>query len=839
MNPSKPLISNTTMSFNDTPPVDALAAQADAFDWPTPPFAAYPRVQHTQGPLACEIEGLGGKRNRVQLLSFDLEREEVGIHVAGVRRPLTLKFSQLGHLTLAEPIRPEQTASGDPHEALLSHRPEATYLVQMTEGADLQGLTLGHVEVQQGLFLFPPQDQTGVTSRLFIPSHAYQSFTVGARVGEILVDQAHVTDFQVLEAVKTQTELRQQRIGDVLVSHQIITPEQLLEAIDMQRNLPVMRLGEALMALDMITATELEEALRLQAEDKGLPLGELLVRNGLITREKLRTALAHKMGYPMVDVLTFPVDVEALKVVPYAVALRLQVLPLLLRQGRLIVAMDDPSRRNLINELEFLTQHRVVPALPQIGALANGLTQAYQKHGLDTDTTYSLLRDGADEPLTSGALLQSLEHSAKDEDSQDERPPEQSDNSLVRLINTLIIDAAQQGASDIHIECPPGREKIRIRFRRDGHLHLHMELPHTYRAAVVSRVKIMCDLDIAERRRAQDGKIVFSRFSPQHNLELRVATIPTTQGFEDVVMRLLASSKPLPLEGIGLSPANYSRLRVAITRPYGMVLCVGPTGSGKTTTLHSALGHINQPETKIWTAEDPVEITQPGLRQVQVNPKIDWTFAKALRAFLRADPDVIMVGEIRDTETARMVIEASLTGHLVFSTLHTNSAPETITRLLDMGMDPFNFADSILAVLAQRLGRRLCTQCRTATPAPAELVDEWLQDYLHVMPEELRLEPAGLRADWVQRFGANGRLVRHHSPGCKVCEGTGHKGRLGFHELLTVSRDLRRLVQRGARAEELQEQAMREGMRTLRQDGIEKVLQGLTSLDEVRAIVNA
>jgi type II secretory ATPase GspE/PulE/Tfp pilus assembly ATPase PilB-like protein len=830
----------TTMSFIATQPMDAVPGPTQPFDWPTPPFAAYPRVQPTTGPLSCEIEGLGGKRNRVQLLCFDLQREEVSVHVAGVKRPIVLKFSQLRRLTLEEPIRPEQTASGDPHAALLAHRPEATYLVQMTAGEDMQGQTVGHVEVKQGLFLFPPQDQAGVTSRMFIPSHAYQSFTVGARVGEILVDHSHVTDIQVLQAVQSQTELRQQRLGDVLVSRQIITPEQLLEAIDMQRNMPVMRLGAALVALDMITETDLEDALRLQVEGKGLPLGELLVRKGLVTRENLRTALAHKMGYPMVDVLNFPLDLEALKAVPYAVASRLQVLPLLLRDGRLIVAMDDPTRRNLITELEFLTQYRVVPALPQMGTLADGLKQAYQKHGLDTEPSRSPARDsGGGESLTSGALLQNLERSAKDEDSEDERPLEQSDNSLVRLINTLIVDAAQQGASDIHIECPPGREKIRIRFRRDGHLLLHMELPYTYRAAVVSRIKIMCDLDISERRRPQDGKIVFSRFSPQHRLELRVATIPTAQGLEDVVMRLLASSRPLPLEGIGLAPANYSRLRDAIQRPYGMVLCVGPTGSGKTTTLHSALGHINRPETKIWTAEDPVEITQPGLRQVQVNPKIDWTFAKALRAFLRADPDVIMVGEIRDAEPAHMAIEASLPGHLVLSPLHTNRAPETITRLLDMGMDPFNFADSLLAVLAQRLGRRLCAQCRTAEPASADLVDEWLQDYLHVMPEDVRHEPASLRADWVKRFGTEGRLLRYHSPGCKACDGTGHKGRLGFHELLTVSRDVRRLVQRGARAEELQEQAMREGMRTLRQDGLEKVLQGLTSLDEVRTIANA
>ncbi|MDO9481915.1 MAG: ATPase, T2SS/T4P/T4SS family [Hydrogenophaga sp.] len=825
------------MSFYETQPMDVVPGHPYAFGWPTPPFAAYPRVQPTEGPLPCEIEGLGGKHNRVQLLNFDLQREEVLVQVLGVKRPITLKFSQLRRLTLEEPIRPEQTAGGDPHAALLAHRPDSSYQVQMSAGEDLEGQTVGQVELKQGLFLFPPLDNAGVTSRVFIPNHAYESFTVGGRVGEILVQQEHVTEGQVQQVVQEQTQLRQQRLGEVLVSGQIITPEQLLEAIDMQRNLPVMRLGAALVALDMITETDLEEALRLQVEGKGLPLGELLVRKGLVTRENLRTALAHKMGYPSVDVRNFPLDLDALKAVPYAVADRLQVLPLLLRQGRLIVAMDDPTRRNLITELEFLTQYRVVPVLPQVGTLVTGLKQAYQKHGLDVEPVQTP-RDSGDEVLTSGALLQSLERSAKEEEG-DERPLEQSDNSLVRLINTLIIDAAQQGASDIHIECPPGREKIRIRFRRDGHLLLHMELPHTYRAAVVSRIKVMCDLDISERRRPQDGKIIFTRFSPQHRLELRVATIPTTQGLEDVVMRLLASSRPLPLEAIGLAPVNYSRLRDAIQRPYGMVLCVGPTGSGKTTTLHSALGHINRPETKIWTAEDPVEITQPGLRQVQVNPKIDWTFAKALRAFLRADPDVIMVGEIRDAETAHMAIEASLTGHLVLSTLHTNSAPETITRLLDMGMDPFNFADSLLAVLAQRLGRRLCTQCRTAAPASAELVDEWLADYLHVMPEDLRGEPASLRADWAQRFGTDGRLTRYRSPGCKACDGTGHKGRLGFHELLTVSREMRRLVQRGARAEELQEQAMREGMRTLRQDGIEKVLQGLTSFEEVRVISNA
>ncbi len=288
----------------------------------------------------------------------------------------------------------------------------------------------------------------------------------------------------------------------------------------------------------------------------------------------------------------------------------------------------------------------------------------------------------------------------------------------------MIAEAHAQGVSDIHVETQPGREKVRIRFRKDGHLKPYLELPHTYRSAVVARLKIMCDLDISERRKPQDGKINFVRFAPGHRLELRVATIPTNNGLEDVVLRLLASARPMPMDRLGLSPQNLARLRHAVDRPYGLVLCVGPTGSGKTTTLHSALGHINTPARKIWTAEDPIEITQAGLRQVQVNPKIDWTFAKALRSFLRADPDVIMVGEIRDRETAQMAIEASLTGHLVLSTLHTNSAPETVTRLLDMGMDPFNFGDSLLAVVAQRLVRRLCPHCRTTRDATEAQVDE-------------------------------------------------------------------------------------------------------------------
>jgi type II secretory ATPase GspE/PulE/Tfp pilus assembly ATPase PilB-like protein len=634
-----------------------------------------------------------------------------------------------------------------------------------------------------------------------------------------------------------------QSVGDMLSSTQITTAEQLAKAIDQQARMPMVRIGEALVGLGFITEAQLEEALRLQASDRRLPLGELLVSQGHVTRANLQTALSRKMGYPIVDVAAFPMENDAVLRLPLAAARRLTALPLMMRAGRLVVALEDPSARMAIDEIEFSAQCKVLPVLALAGTLTPAIDRVYMRLGKDSIEPSADLVASFNFDIDSGdnanKLLANLEQEQAPTGREDETPIEQSDNSLVRLINSMIMEAKQGGVSDIHIECQPGTQKVKVRFRRDGVLKPYIELPHTYRSALVARIKIMCDLDISERRKPQDGKINFGRWMQGQKLELRVATIPTANGLEDVVMRLLASAKTLPLEGMGMQADTLEKLKAAVERPYGMVLCVGPTGSGKTTTLHAALGHINTPERKIWTAEDPVEITQPGLRQVQVNPKIDWTFAKALRAFLRADPDVVMVGEIRDAETAGMAVEASLTGHLVMSTLHTNSAPETVTRLLDMGMDPFSFADSLLAVLAQRLVRRLCKHCVTTRPATAADLQGLVEGYLYSYPDASR-RPDGdaLLAEWTQRFGVDGQLLHHHAPGCSHCDNGGYAGRVGLHELLVVSRELRHLIQTSARAEQLQQAAMNEGMRTLRQDGILKVLAGLTSIEEVRAISN-
>jgi len=621
------------------------------------------------------------------------------------------------------------------------------------------------------------------------------------------------------------------------------TPDQLVDALALQAILKPIPLGEAFVALDMVSAAQVDEALRRQKEDKTLPLGQILINSGMLSQADLQSALVRKMGYPLVDLKKFPFDFAAIRRIPQELAMRLKALPLLELPKALVVAMPDPLNFKGNQELEFCVGLKIIPVMANMEDLLVTIVRLHREirmRGMLTSAenapAIKMSAPNADK-RDAYQLATELTKEAMDQ-AQEDRSIEQSDSTLVNLINSMIKEASSNNASDIHIEPYPERQKVLIRFRVDGVMRHYLELPMSYSSALVARIKIMCDLDISERRKPQDGKINFAKYGG-FPLELRVATIPTNNGLEDVVMRLLSSSKAMSIDTIALSEANVKALGRIMHRPHGMFLCVGPTGSGKTTTLHAALGHINNPERKIWTAEDPVEITQTGLRQIQVNPKIGWTFAAALRSLLRADPDVIMVGEIRDQETAEIAIEAALTGHLVLSTLHTNSAAETIVRLNDLGVDPFSFADALQGILAQRLVRRLCPKCVTRKPMPDEELVELIQDYQSALPEAHREHDYQTLTElWTTRFSLKGRLQHYHAPGCTHCGGSGLKGRVALHELMTTSTEIRQLVQHRARPKELQAAAITEGMRTLRQDGIEKVLSGITTLAEVRATTN-
>lgn len=590
------------------------------------------------------------------------------------------------------------------------------------------------------------------------------------------------------------------------------------------------RLGELLVANGVITPEQLHEVLTMQQRGVHRPVGRLLRERRWISEDELNVALAASVNMPVVDCSSVQPDKHALAAVPGELAIRAQVLPLMLRHSTLVVAMDDPSQRPVLDELSFLTNLRILPVMAEPGTLVDAVQRAYEG-----------FRPGKAEGVdpTIDQLAAQLSNEVPEASQETSDVITESSSALVRLVNTMIEDAIQRHASDIHIEATTPQTPVVIRFRCDGVLSPYLELPPRYRHAIVARLKIMSDLDIAEHRKPQDGKIDFSRFGPSA-MELRVVIVPTSHGVEDVVLRLLSGAKPLPLEDIGLNAQNLQALRDSFAKPYGLILISGPTGCGKTTTLHSVLRELNSGDRKIWTAEDPIEITQPGLCQVQVNSRIGWTFAAAMRTFLRADPDVVMIGEMRDEETARIAIEASLTGHLVLSTLHTNSAAESIARLLEMGMDPFNFSDSLLAVLAQRLVRRLCPSCKRREMARPDEVAQMAQEYLRSAHQEVTAQSTdALLARWRQVHGdAQGQLWLHRKAGCKACDERGYKGRMGIHELLVSNDDIRHLIRHRGSAAEILAKALSAHMLTIRQDGIEKVWQGLTDLSEVLAASN-
>ena len=480
------------------------------------------------------------------------------------------------------------------------------------------------------------------------------------------------------------------------------------------------------------------------------------------------------------------------------------------KDGKTIeVLMVNPFDLGRLDEIRFIFgTSNIHPKVSTAHDIEQFIEHFYQQLSLDQEL--ASLVDDID-----------IDVETEQEHEQEKGELSEHDSEVVRLVNALLVEAWRKNASDIHIEPNVRARYCSIRFRVDGTCHEFRKIRYGLARPLISRIKIMSNLDIAERRLPQDGKLKIKLPDRNKLIEFRVAVIPTIENQEDVVLRLLASGKPMSLEKLGLSESNLQAFHKMIHKPYGLILVVGPTGSGKTTTLHSALSYINTRERKIWTAEDPVEITQEGLRQVQVNPKIGLTFAAALRSFLRADPDVIMIGEMRDKETAHIAIEASLTGHLVFSTLHTNSAPETITRLLDMDLDPFNFADSLLCVLAQRLVKTLCSRCKKEyIPSDKEI-------------KELMHEFGPGFEKYAHEF--LNKPVLYQARGCRHCTG-GYKGRIGIHELMLSSEYLKNLIKYREPTEKIREQAIKDGMLTLKQDGILKVLQGITDMSQVRAV---
>jgi|YNPNPStandDraft_1061719.scaffolds.fasta_scaffold00545_18 type IV pilus assembly protein PilB len=559
------------------------------------------------------------------------------------------------------------------------------------------------------------------------------------------------------------------------------------------------RLGERLVEAGLITKAQLEEALREQKRSGGL-LGSNLIRLGYIREEDLLQFLSQQFGFPSIDVSQVEIPPEILKLIPVDVVQKHKVLPVSRAGSTLVVAMADPTNYMVIDDLKFLTGYNIDVVVAEEGALKKALDRFYDQSASLAEVM-SNLEDlelevvGGEEELN----LEELEKAT-------------SEAPVVKLVNLVLTEAIKREASDIHIE--PYERKFRVRYRIDGVLYEIMSPPLKLKNAIISRIKIMASLDIAERRLPQDGRIKLKALGKE--MDFRVSVLPTLFG-EKIVLRLLdKSALQLDMTKLGFEEQALAHFREAIYRPYGMVLVTGPTGSGKTTTLYSALSELNRTSHNISTAEDPVEYNLPGINQVQIHEEIGLNFASALRAFLRQDPDIIMVGEIRDFETAEIAIKAALTGHLVLSTLHTNDAPSTIHRLLNMGVEPFLVSSSVNLILAQRLVRKICPDCRQEEDLPVQALVE-----LGMSREDAR------------------NTVLYRGRGCDRCSGTGYKGRIALYEVMPVRDEMREAILEGASVSELKRIGRKAGMKTLRESGLQKIREGVTTVEEVARVTAA
>ena len=757
---------------------------------------------------------LDGKTEGGELAFFSFEQKIVGLtqNGSGVKR---VPFNAIAFYRfsaeqgVAEGVMPIAWRSGPP----LAKEPN-TFKGSLVNKRPFSGRMRAYLRNATGAFLVIPSNRpNGADSFIFIPEESIAELTVDEPIGSLLVKNGILSEEQVTAVLELQKTMRIKPLGGYLAVGKALNSEQLAAALAQQKgNTTVRRIGEVLVGEKVITDEQLSEALKAQAQDRKKPLGQILIDQGLITQQELNKILAQKLGIPEVSIRSFPVDPQAVRSIPESLARAHRVVPLCFNAGTLAVAMENPLNHAVVQELAMVSQHKIDAVLASAEEISEGLEIYYG------DITASV-----DEMITDASLASAPTAQASDAVTE-------ADGALVRVVNKIITEAYKQKASDIHIE-PRKDGSCNVRFRKDGVLEHYMNMPASFRSALISRLKIMANLDISEKRKPQDGRIDFSKFS-NLGFSLRMATIPTVEGVESVTLRILTQARPLPLDALGMEPDALLALRAIAGKSHGLMLVSGPTGSGKTTTLHSVLAHLNTPDRKVWTAEDPIEITQDGLNQVQINSKIDWTFAAALRSFLRADPDVIMVGEMRDTETAAIAISAALTGHLVLSTVHTNSACETVTRLIDMGLDPFSFADSLKGIIAQRLVRTL-DDCKVAYEPTLDDMQLLATEYLGGgTPAEV----SALLAQWHKTYaGENGKFVLHRESGCEACSHKGFKGRAGIHEVLTVTPEVHRLIQTRAPLASVLAEAKRSGMRPLKQDGIDKVLQGRTTIEQVRA----
>ena len=740
----------------------------------------------------------GGERFGILNQEFNPSSEQVDFFCTAEHRSTVLPLSEICYIKfLGKPDFADSFSEDEFFEDITTRTGERFHLRLKKSGK----------RIPQGFYGYPVEIDSAFKA-IFFTSEGLKKKSHEQPIGEVLSKQGLVEENDIKDALAEQKALRERKVGEILSEQtevpQVVVEQAIVNATKSGTKKAHARVGDILIEAGLVTKKQVEDALKDQDSGKRKRIGLILVERGLITEDQLLQALARKFGLKIINLNEVAPSSEALKRVTRDMVERMQVLPISVEGTTLTVATSTPTDPTIQDTLRFATNCQIALVCATSTQIGEKIVELYHKD----DSVEDLIDE----------MIEDVE---VDEHYEIEKITE-SDSKVINLVNKILLDAHRKGVSDIHFEPGIGPMPLKIRYRKDGVCFTVHQIAATYKLPVISRIKIISKLDIAEHRRPQSGKIMLKQGNDR--IEYRVEITPTIGGQEDAVLRVLSSAHTYRLDELGFTASNLERFRDILHKPYGIILCVGPTGSGKTTSLHSALAEINTPDTKIWTAEDPVEITQEGLRQVQVHPKIGFTFEDALRSFLRADPDVIMIGEMRDPVTAKTAIGASLTGHRVFSTLHTNNAPETIVRLIEMGMDPFNFADAMLGILAQRLARKLCTECKEPYHPSREEYNDLVESY----------GADHFKADGLPMFSKDLTLMK--PAGCEACEGAGYSGRISVHELLVNSPEIKRAIKKGAGVEEMNEIAIAQGMRTLRMDGIQKIFLGLSDLYQINRV---
>ena len=679
--------------------------------------------------------------------------------------------------------------------------------VEIVSGKRFQTRLIVDQEFQTGFFARSVDDHVP-HKLIFFVFDGIMLRSQHSRLCEILKKIGLIRSSDIQKTLARQQSLKSRRLGEIISEQGKISAKDVEAAL--QRSYqsdtipPNTRVGDILVAEGLVTRQQVDEALANQQSGRKKKIGQLLVEYGFISEDQLLSALSKKFCMRFVSLENITPHQKALNALPGDLIRKLHIFPMEYTDDRLVVATSNPTDSSIPNIIRFSTNQK----LELVVATSNDIAAAAKRYIPEQEDIVKLITRGSEENVV-----------FTEEEEPEDPVLTESDSQIVRLCNQILIDAYEKNASDIHFEPGTRDGLLVIRYRTEGFCKVVHRIPTMYKKPLISRLKIISGLDITEHRKPQSGKILLAVKNTK--VEYRVEITPTVGGNEDAVLRVLSGSKTYPLGDMGFSQENLENLKKILAKPYGILLCVGPTGSGKTTTLHSALDFINSPIRKIWTVEDPVEITQPGLRQVQVNPKAGYTFQKALRSFLRADPDVIMIGEMRDSETAQIAIQASLTGHFVLSTLHTNSAPETIVRLTEMGINPLNFSDALLGILSQRLTLKLCDHCKKPYHPSYEEYTELVDAY------DANWFKAHKMEDYTNDFTLMKKI------GCERCDSSGYKGRIALHELLMGTEQAKTAIKKQYSATEIKNQSLSENMKSMKMDGISKVFQGITVLSQI------